>query len=52
MKVNNFRAHLQREGLQTFKNISEPNRKTLDDLQVVFRQKYVELESQATAKHK
>ena len=52
MKINHFHAHLRKEALQTFRNISAVNRKTLDDVLIVFRCKYVKPESQATAKHK
>ena len=52
MKINHFHAHLRREALQTFKNISAVNKKTLDDVLIVFRRKYVKPESQATTKHK
>ena len=52
MKINHFHAHLQKEALQTFRNISAVNKKTLDDVLIVFRRKYVKPESQATAKHK
>ena len=52
MKINHFHAHLRREALQTFRNISASNRKTLDDVLIVFRRKYVKQKSQATAKHK
>ena len=52
MKVIHFHAHLRKEALQTFRNISAPNKKTHDDVLIVFRRKYVKPESQATAKHK
>ena len=52
MKPNHFHAHLRKEALQTFRNISAINKKTLDDVLIVFRRKYVKPESQATAKHK
>ena len=52
MKINHFHAHLRKEALQTFGNISATNKKTLDDVLIVFRRKYVKPESQATAKHK
>ena len=52
MKINYFHAHLRKEALQTFRNISASNKKTLDDVLIVFRRKYVKPESQATAKHK
>ena len=52
MKINHFQAHLRKEALQTFGNISTSNKKTLDNVLIVFRRKYVKPESQATAKHK
>ena len=52
MKINHFHAHLRKEAHQTFRNISASNKKTLDDVLIVFRRKYVKPESQATAKHK
>ena len=52
MKINHFHAHLCKEPLQTFGNISASNKKTLDDVLIVSRRKYVKPESQATAKHK
>ena len=52
MTINHFHAHLRKEALQTFRNISASNKKTLDAVLIVFRRKYVKPESQATAKHK
>ena len=52
MKINHFHAHLRKEALETFRNISASNKKTLDDVLNVFRRKYVKPESQTTAKHK
>ena len=52
MKINHFHAHLRKEALQTFRNKSASNKKTLDDVLIVFRRKYVKPESQATTKHK
>ena len=52
MKFNHFHAHLRKEALQTFRNITVLNKRTLDDVLIVFRRKYVKPESQATAKHK
>ena len=52
MKINHFHAPLRKEALQTFRNISTANKKTLDDVLIVLRRKYVKPESQATAKHK
>ena len=45
MKINHFHAHLRKEALQTFRNISAVNKKTLDDVLIVFRLKYVKPES-------
>ena len=52
MKINHYHDHLRKEALQTFRNINPSIKKTLDDVLIVFRRKYVEPESQATAKHK
>ena len=52
MKINHSHAHLRKKALQTFRNIIASNKKTLDDVLIVFRRKYVKPESQATAKHK
>ena len=52
IQINQFHAHLREEALQIFRNISALNKKTLDDVLIVFRRKYVKPESQATAKHK
>ena len=51
MKISHFHACLPKEALQTFRNISALNKKTLAVL-IVFRRKYVKPESQTTAKHK
>ena len=40
------------DALQTFKNISSPNRENLAKRLTVFRRKYVKPQSMATAKHK
>ena len=39
MKINHFHAHLRNEALQTFRNISALNKKTFDDVLIVFRRK-------------
>ena len=52
MKINHFHSILRKNALQTFRNISSSNRQTLEDVLVIFRQKYVKPESQPTAKHK
>ena len=51
MKIN-LSCRFKKEALQTFRNISASNKKTLDDVLIVFRRKYVKPESRATAKHK
>ena len=40
------------DALQTFKNITSPNRENLAEILIVFRRKYVKPHSMATAKHK
>ena len=52
MTINHFHAHLRKEALQTFRNIIASNKKTLGDVLIVFRRRYVKPKSQATAKHK
>ena len=52
MKINHFHANLRKEALRTVRNKSASNKKTPDDVLIVFRRKYVKPESQATAKHK
>ena len=52
MKINHFHSLLRKNALQTFLNINTANRQTLEDILAVFRRKYVNPESQATAKHK
>ena len=49
MIINHFHAHLRKEALQTFRKMSASNKKTLDDVLIVFRRKCVKPESQATA---
>ena len=51
-KIKLFHAHLRKDELQTFRTISASNRKTLDDVLIVLRRKYVNPKSPATAKHK
>ena len=41
MKIKYFHAHLRKEALQTFRNLSASNKKTLDEVLIVFRRKYV-----------
>ena len=52
MEINNFHTHLSKEALQTFRSVSASNKKTPDDVLLVFRQKQIKLKSQATAKNK
>ena len=52
LKINNFHTHLREKALQTFRNINESDKKTLDDVLNVFRRQIIKPESQATAKHK
>ena len=40
------------DALQTFRNISSPNRENLAEILTVFRRKYVKPQSMATARHK
>ena len=52
MKINHFLSLLRKNALQIFRNISTANRKTLEDVLIIFRRKYAKPESQATTKHK
>ena len=40
------------DALQTFQNITSPNRENLGEILTVFRRKYVKPQSRAAAKHK
>ena len=51
-KINYFHSLMRGDALQTFKNITSPNRENLVDILTVFRRKYVKPQSMATAKHK
>ena len=51
-KINYFHSLMRGDALQTFKNITSPNRENLAEILTVFRRKYVKLQSMATAKHK
>ena len=51
-KINCFHSLMRGDALQTFKNITSPNRKNLGEILTVFRRKYVKPQSMATAKHK
>ena len=51
-KLHFFHSLMRDDALQTFKNISSPNRENLTEILTVFRRKYVKPQSMATAKHK
>ena len=51
-KIHFFHSLMRGDALQTFKNISSPNRENLTEILTVFRRKYVKPQSMATAKHK
>ena len=51
-KINYFNSLMRGDALQTFKNITSPNRENLREILTVFRRKYVKPQSMATAKHK
>ena len=51
-KINYFHSLMRGDALQTFKNITSPNRESLVEILNVFRRKYVKPQSMATAKHK
>ena len=51
-KINYFHSLMRGDALQTFKNISSPNRENLTEILTVFRRKYVKPQSMATANHK
>ena len=51
-KINYFHSLMRGDALQTFKNITSPNRENLGEILTVFRRKYVKPQSMATAQHK
>ena len=51
-KINYLHSLMRGDALQTFKNITSPNREKLGESLTVFRRKYVKPQSMATAKHK
>ena len=51
-KTNYLHSVMRGDALQTFKNITRPNRENLAEVVTVFRRKYVKPQSMATAKHK
>ena len=51
-KINYFHSLMRGDALQTFKNITSPNRESLGEIVTVFRRKYVKPQSMGTAKYK
>ena len=51
-QTNYFHSLMLRDALQTFKNITSPNRENLGEILTVFPRKYLKPQSKATAKHK
>ena len=51
-KVNYFHTLMRGDALQTFKNITSPNKENLVEILTVFRRKYVKPQSLATVEHK
>ena len=51
-KIKHFHSLLRGDALQTFKNITTPNKENLGEILTVFRRKYVKPQSMGTAKHK
>ena len=51
-KIIYFHSSMRVDALQTFKNISSPNRENLGEMLTVFRRNYVKPQSMATAKRK
>ena len=52
LEKNHFHSNLRIEELQTFRNINASNKRTLEDVLIKHRGKYVRPQSPATAKHK
>ena len=50
-KINYFHSLMRGDALQTFKNITSPNRENLGENLTLFCRKYVKPQSMATAKH-
>ena len=46
-KINYFHSLMRGDALQTFKNITSPNRENLREILTVFRRKYVKPQSMA-----
>ena len=50
-KINYFHSLVRSDALQTFKNITSPNKENLREILTVFRRKYEKPQSISTAKH-
>ena len=51
-KINYFHSLLRGDALQTFKNITSPNKENLGEILTVFHRKNVKPQSMVTANHK
>ena len=51
-KINYFHSLMRGDALQTFTNITSPNRESLGEILTAFHRKYVKPQSMATAKYK
>ena len=51
-KIKHFHCLMRGDAMQTFKNITSPNRENLGEILTKFRRKNVKPQSMATAKHK
>ena len=51
-KINYFQSLMRGDALQTFKNITSPNREKSGEILSVFRRKYMKPQSMVKAKHK
>ena len=51
-KVNYFHSLMRGDALQTFQNITSPNRENLGEILIVFRRKHVKPQSMAIPEHK
>ena len=52
MKKYQIQSHLQKEALQTFRNIIAIDKRTLEYVLIIFRRMHIRLQSQCTAKRK
>ena len=51
-EIHYFPSLMRGDALETFKNITSPNRENLGEILTLFRREYVKPQSMATAKHK